>query len=329
MMNADNTGSDGGDRDNVHDLGPRRAVRRRREAMDRRRTEYRAQARGQVREIGTEWLEILAGEIQAELWRRGAAPPGGAGRGRGTGRGGSSRRKSAREVDQGLAGLFREKVLSFPGRSGMSASRFGREATGDPSLVRRLRQGQVPRVDTADRVLAFMGEAPWAPVFVLEVEAFVKTTRIKEYVFSREASGNRSFLSYLRRGYMPRLDTVDRVRSWMQAHCTAEEWERITAMAREKAPDPPPGEAPWMAVMAEREERFCDGVTRLDTKAAAALAGLSPGTLSDYRGAGRGPAFHRIGRRVCYLREDVEGWMRRREREGGRGGRKGAGKDAP
>ncbi len=310
---------------NVCDLGAGRAVRRRRQNRERKRVQYRAEARSQVCGIGTEWLKILSDEIRDELWRRGVtmpdsrghdpSVPGCAGSDRGNERG-----RGRKNEHGGLAARFREKVLSYHGRTGIPASRFGRLVTGDPTLVRRLRGGQVPRLDTADRVLAFMGEAPMTSAFMLEVKAFVEVTRIKEYVFSQQASGNPSFLAYLRRGLMPRLDTVDRVRAWMRANCTPKEREVIKSMVMAGALEPPSGEVSWAAVTEEPDphEGLFDGYVRLDTKDAAGLVGIAPATLSRYRSEGRGPVFHRLGRRICYLRGDVEAWVRQRERKSGR-----------
>ena len=230
------------------------------------------------------------------------------------------RRQKAVKAEKGLVADFRAKALGHASRTGMSDSRFGVMATGDPSLVRRLRQGNSPRLVTVDRVLALLGEAPMAPVFLLEVEAFVEVTRTKVSLFSRESSGNQSFLTQLRRGAMPRLDTVDRVRTWMEANCTAGEWEEIRTRVEAELPEPPPGEAPWVSAARRADDGLFDGRERLDARDAAALAGVSPRTLGYYRSRGRGPAFERVGRRVRYLREDVELWVRRRDGEAGGGG---------
>ena len=50
-------------------------------------------------------------------------------------------------------------------------------------------RGREPRLDTADKVLAFMGEAPVGPAFRAEVDGFVAVTRTKPYVLGlgREA----------------------------------------------------------------------------------------------------------------------------------------------
>ena len=169
--------------------------------------------------------------------------------GRKAGRGKANARRRQKEdkadkAEKGLVAEFRNRVLGHASRTGMSDSRFGVMATGDPSLVRRLRKGGAPRLGTVDRVLAFLGEAPVAPAFLLEVEAFVEVTRTKESVFSRESSGNQSFLTQLRRGALPRLDTADRVRTWMCANCTAGEWDEIRSRVAAGMPEPPSGEAP-------------------------------------------------------------------------------------
>ena len=48
--------------------------------------------------------------------------------------------------------------------SGMTATRFGREAAGDPRLVHDLRNGRTPRAKMVERVRAFMAANPTAPL---------------------------------------------------------------------------------------------------------------------------------------------------------------------
>lgn len=48
------------------------------------------------------------------------------------------------------------KIERFLRRTGMPASRFGRLAVGDPSLVANLRNGREPRARTEQRVEHFM-----------------------------------------------------------------------------------------------------------------------------------------------------------------------------
>lgn len=53
----------------------------------------------------------------------------------------------------------------------------------------------------------------------------------------------------------------------------------------------------------------------LDTQQAARHLGLSAKTLSRYRVSGDGPMFHRFGRRIRYLRDDLKDWaVKRRHR---------------
>ena len=48
------------------------------------------------------------------------------------------------------------KIEIFLRRTGLSATRFGRLAVGDPSLVRGLREGRIPRPRMEQRVEHFM-----------------------------------------------------------------------------------------------------------------------------------------------------------------------------
>lgn len=48
----------------------------------------------------------------------------------------------------------------------------------------------------------------------------------------------------------------------------------------------------------------------IDSKAAAELLGVKAGWLDDQRGAGKGPAFHRIGALIRYTESDLEAWVR-------------------
>ena len=52
----------------------------------------------------------------------------------------------------------------------------------------------------------------------------------------------------------------------------------------------------------------------LNPHEAARLLGLSAKTLARYRVAGTGPVFHRFGRRIRYLREDLDSWAASRRR---------------
>ena len=138
-------------------------------------------------------------------------------------------------------GIFRdfcEAIRIFLTQTGMSSTRLGTEALGDPTFMHHLMKGRIPRIDTADRLLAYMGEPPKGPVFLREVEAFLEVTRTKPYLLGLEATGNPSFVTHLRQGRMPRLTTVGQVRAWMNSQCSPSENGVIRAMAdKQEIPD--------------------------------------------------------------------------------------------
>ena len=55
-----------------------------------------------------------------------------------------------------LTELFESRVDAFLERTGVKPTTLGRQAVGDPNLVRQLRLGRSPRLATADQILAFM-----------------------------------------------------------------------------------------------------------------------------------------------------------------------------
>jgi len=55
-----------------------------------------------------------------------------------------------------IAERFRNDVEDFLTRSGMTPTELGRSSVNNPSFVFRLRDGQSCRVNTMDRVYAFM-----------------------------------------------------------------------------------------------------------------------------------------------------------------------------
>lgn len=57
-----------------------------------------------------------------------------------------------------------------------------------------------------------------------------------------------------------------------------------------------------------------EDITFLDTQQAARMLGLSAKTLARYRVTGEGPAFHRFGNRIRYLRDDLKVWWEKRRR---------------
>ena len=122
---------------------------------------------------------------------------------------------------------FRRAIDAWCSWKGMSTRAFGSAALGDADFVASLGRGRSPRLATADRVLAFMGEAPVGPAFRAEVEAFLAATGIKRSVLGLGATRNPSFVAHLRRGTSPTLLTVDRVRAWMAVHASATEARAI------------------------------------------------------------------------------------------------------
>ena len=209
-------------------------------------------------------------------------------------------------------------------RQGLSARRLGAEALNDPGLASTLKRGRTLRLSSADRLLAFIGEAPLGPRFRCEVEAFLTMTRTKRAVFGLEAAGSPSFVARLMAGASPTLATVDRVRAWMRAHASAAEHRAIARAVDEAFP----ATASHVQALAPFPVRVVtdtdssakgdlpmrDHTTYLDTRAAAAHLGLSPRTLDRYRVSGEGPAFYKLGTRVRYRLADLEAWAESRRR---------------
>ncbi len=50
-------------------------------------------------------------------------------------------------------------------------------------------------------------------------------------------------------------------------------------------------------------------IEKFDTKAAAKYLGVAPQTLHNWRFLRRGPAYHRVGRRIYYLRSDLDAFF--------------------
>ena len=202
---------------------------------------------------------------------------------------------------------LRNAIESFIARGGLSPTRFGRAAVGNPSFVPALMRGRSPRLATADRALAFMGAEPVGPAFVREVEAFLTVTGVKPSVFGLEAAGDPSFATRLRAGASPCLRTVDRVRAWMAGHASAAERRAIG--------DAVSGRVPIGANTPEGADGMIEtGTLYMSGREAAAFLGLSPRTLDRYRVNGEGPAFHKFGSRVRYARADLEAWASARRR---------------
>lgn len=224
-------------------------------------------------------------------------------------------------LDANLRGV----VLSYLKRSGLSGLQFGELALGNPGFVLGLAKGRSLSLDTADRVLRFMGEPPIGPTFRREVEAFLKVTRTEQACLGLKAAGDAAFVDKLRLGSSPRLSTVHRVRAWMRE--TASEAERVSIVrtlaageetAAELARDPA-----MLRALVETESSLLPDESGpsgretpafLTTRQAAAFLSLSRRTLDRYRSSGAGPVFHRFGGRIAYARADLEEWAAQRRR---------------
>ena len=207
---------------------------------------------------------------------------------------------------------LRRSIALWRARRGISARRFGVGALGIPGFVGLQARGRPLRVDTADRVLTFMGYPPLGPLLRAEVEAFLAVSGTKVSILGEEAVGNPSFVGRLRRGVSPYLATFDRVRAWMAANATEEE---IRTIRKRLANLSDPFDGKWDAAGVPSEGTGVAGdvdelanENYLKTREAAAWLGLSPKTLERYRVSGEGPDFHKFGARVRYLLEDLEKW---------------------
>ena len=90
-----------------------------------------------------------------------------------------------------LDDFIRGAVEAYLARTNMSAREFGVLALGGPGFVSSLESGRSMRLDTADRLLQFMDEAPIGPKFREEVEAFLSRTDMKPYKLGEEPLGER------------------------------------------------------------------------------------------------------------------------------------------
>ena len=199
-----------------------------------------------------------------------------------------------------------EAIEAHIAEKDMTRTGFGRAALEDPSFMGRIAKGSGVRLNTADKVLAFLGAPPLRPRFLGEIEAFMSVTRAKPHLFGEEAVKDPTFVIRMRRGRSATLATVDRVRAWMAENATEAESEAIRAAVEDGAPAEP-------VEQEQQEETEMTNDSYMNTVEAAAYLRLSPRTLERYRGIGKGPPFHRFGNRARYLRSRVVAWAKERE----------------
>ncbi len=230
----------------------------------------------------------------------------------------------------GLADNFLSLVTAFLYHSPLTEGEFGRCAIGDDGFVASLRNGGVPAMDAADRVLLFMGEPTIGPVFRSEVAAFLLITETDGTLLGRQAIGEPCFMTQLNSGASPRLSVVERVRAWMRKIASYGERTAIArAIAEPGAPDPAlnPDPAALDALAEATPGAASDGKSLpeecphpieqrlfLTEAEAADFLRFKPLTLSRYRATGDGPAYFKLGGAIRYCRADLLAWAWARRR---------------
>ncbi len=102
--------------------------------------------------------------------------------------------------DSGL----RDSIRRHLRRSGMSRTGFGRRVLNDPGFAPRVLAGKARvRLDTADRIRMFVGDFPYRPVFMAEVETFVDLTGVGPWAVAHYAVHQSGFVGRLRAGASP------------------------------------------------------------------------------------------------------------------------------
>jgi len=220
---------------------------------------------------------------------------------------------------------IRAKVSAFLERTGMPDEQFGKLALGRPQFVEDFAGQQTMTLETADRLLRFLGEAPIGPVFRREVEAFLDVTAVRPARLGTEAAGYPWFVDTIEEGGSARLSTVERVRAWMVEAATSPQHAVIARML-EGSGSTIFNDGANTSMHGEKRERMTSPVSDADKdardhapedrrqlfltkKEAATFLGLTTRTLERLRSAGKGPAYCRIGNRVYYARADLLTWV--------------------
>ena len=219
-------------------------------------------------------------------------------------------RLSHRFFEVSLSDTLRHLVEAYVARTGMSPRAFGLDAVEDSDFFRtRLAEGVSVRLDTADKVLERIGEPRFGPLFRAEVEAYLAITGTKAYLLGEMALGDASFVTRVRQGVSPTLETVDKVRRWMGEHSTVPERRAIAAATLH---------AHWWRLGAVLQDGELGPTTERNAPTRRRPY-LTPGdlaeewatstrTLARLRADGDGPAYHRFGGQIRYARSDVDEW---------------------
>lgn len=223
-----------------------------------------------------------------------------------------------------LADNLLSRVLAFLYYSPLTEGEFGKCAIGDDEFVASLRNDGVPAMDTADRVLLFMGEPTIGPAFRSEIAAFLLITETDGSELGHGAIGDSAFMTKLNSGVSPRLSVVERIRGWMRKIASYGERAVIArAIADPGVPEPAlnpdpaaldtladgapcavsDGESPPGECSHPIEQRLF-----LTESEAADFLRFSPVTLSRYRYSGEGPAYCKLGGAIRYYRADLLAW---------------------
>lgn len=220
---------------------------------------------------------------------------------------------------------IRAKVSAYLERTGMPDEEFGKRVLGRPQFVEQFAGQQTMTLETADRLLRFLGEAPIGPVFRREVEAFLEVTAIRPAKLSTDAAGYPWFVGTLEERGSARLSAVERVRAWMVQTATPSQ-RAVIARMLEGSGSTIFNDGASTSMQGERRERTTSPASDADkdapdhapedhrqlfltTKEAAAFLRLTTRTLDRFRAAREGPAYCRFGNRVYYARADLLTWV--------------------
>ena len=219
---------------------------------------------------------------------------------------------------------LRRLIRAFLDCSPLGDEEFGELVVGDSRLVAGLDKGRPLTLETADRLLRVMGEAPIGPTFRSEVAAYLAITGTRGSSLGQKTVGNRSFVSRLKGGKSPLLSDVQKVRAHMRRTVTQEQhaalalviaddgqagWELSPdAGAIEALVERPASGASDDKVQDDRSSAKHELKAFLTAREAADFLRLSSSTLDGYRYSGRGPAYHVFGNKVIYARADLLSW---------------------